>query len=291
MDPIFLKRIADIKLLFSDAFEQSRKDSRLASYTVLSFYDIVEWVLILAIEQKGVRDKPKELMHYWKPEYGLGLTHESEMDKLRLIRRNLKHQGLFPNSDDIIIVRNSTQEFVEKTVMSQFGFDFQEISLASIIDNPVIAEHLSEAEKATLAGDYASATGSCSFAFSHLISQYLDATTDSFSERRKFPFTDARRWSLPTALKGSDYINEELIKLRSEIDETKNYLRVQASGIDMEKYRKFLVIAPEVYITSGRGGKGRILSGRTRSVSKDESQFCIDFVVESFFRFSRITFE
>lgn len=199
--------------------------------------------------------------------------------------------GLFPNSDDIIIVRNSTQEFVEKTVMSQFGLNFQDISLAIIIDNPVVSEYIAKAEKALSAGNYDVAVGECSHAFAYLISQYLDATTDRFSEVRKFPFTSKHRWSLRQPLKGGEYINEELNRLRSEIDETKNYLRVQASGIDMEKYRKFLVIAPEVYFTSEVKGKRQLLAGHDRVASKDESQFCIDFVVESFFRFSKITLE
>ncbi len=127
---IIIRRLAVIKYLFNLGVQQSFQVDTVAGFSILAFHDSLEMFLQLVAENKG--DKASDnFMSFWDkyPE----LTLKESIRNLKDRRVNIKHKGLFPSKNDIELSRISVTNFFEQNTPIQFGFNFEDVSLSSLI--------------------------------------------------------------------------------------------------------------------------------------------------------------
>lgn len=291
-EKIIINRLAKIKYLYKIGIEQSMQAGTFAGFSLLSFHDCAEMFLLLVAEEHG--DKTEEnmpFMGFWNKYKDLTLIEP--MRKLKDRRVNIKHKGLFPSKMDIEESRVAITNFLRENVFKQFKKDFDSISLADLIDYPNINEYVINAEMCLNQNDLYSSLINAKIGFEELLSTYE---------------SDKRQWresifSVGERI-GKDYRNlvsssKEGLRWFEQVTRTTNdvrrILKVSALGIDYKKYALFDFITPKVLETC-RTGKDKYVYDskdnfeKTRNVTAQDCQFCIDFVVDSALKLQEFQF-
>lgn len=291
-EKIIIIRLAKIKYLYKIGIEQSMQEGTFAGFSLLSFHDCAEMFLLLVAEEHG--DKIEEnmpFMGFWNKYKDLTLIEP--MRKLKDRRVNIKHKGLFPSKMDIEESRVTITNFLRENVFKQFKKDFDSISLADLIDYPNIKEYVINAEMFLNQNDLYSSLVNAKIGFEELLSTYE---------------SDKRQWresifSVGERI-GKDYRNlvsssKEGLRWFEQVTRTTNdvrrILKVSALGIDYKKYALFDFITPKVLETC-RTGKDKYVYDskdnfeKTRNITAQDCQFCIDFVIGSALKLQEFQF-
>lgn len=291
-EKIIINRLAKIKYLYKIGIEQSMQEGTFAGFSLLSFHDCAEMFLLLVAEEHG--DKIEEnmpFMGFWNKYKDLTLIEP--MRKLKDRRVNIKHKGLFPSKMDIEESRVTITNFLRENVFKQFKKDFDSISLADLIDYPNIKEYVINAEMFLNQNDLYSSLVNAKIGFEELLSTYE---------------SDKRQWresifSVGERI-GKDYRNlvsssKEGLRWFEQVTRTTNdvrrILKVSALGIDYKKYALFDFITPKVLETC-RTGKDKYVYDskdnfeKTRNITAQDCQFCIDFVIGSALKLQEFQF-
>ena len=291
-EKIIVNRLAKIKYLYKIGIEQSMQEGTFAGFSLLSFHDCAEMFLLLVAEEHG--DKIEEnmpFMGFWNKYKDLSLIEP--MRKLKDRRVNIKHKGLFPSKMDIEESRVAITNFLRENVFKQFKKDFDSISLADLIDYPNIKEYVINAEMCLNQNDLYSSLVNAKIGFEELLSTYE---------------SDKRQWresifSVGERI-GKDYRNlvsssKEGLRWFEQVTRTTNdvrrILKVSALGIDYKKYALFDFITPKILETC-RTGKDKYVHDskdnfeKTRNITAQDCQFCIDFVIDSALKLQEFQF-
>lgn len=142
---IIINRLAKIKYLYKIGIEQSMQEGTFAGFSILSFHDSTEMFLLLVAENNGDKIDDISFMQFWDkyPD----LTLKESMRKLKDRRVNIKHKGLFPSKTDIEESRITITQFFRENIKVQFGLEFDEISLADLIEYHNIKDYIRKAEE------------------------------------------------------------------------------------------------------------------------------------------------
>lgn len=269
------------------ATAQSKIPSKLAAYSLLTFYDLVETMLLLIAEHK-LKQPPGDIpvMSYWDEKYGLNLPGRSDIDKLRLHRKYLKHKGTLPHSDDILICREGALTFLRAVSFDYFQTKWENISLSILIEDEAIKQHTLSAEQLIRQGNHEDSIIQSAIAFARISHRYLSQHT-SIKSRSRYPF-DYYRIDIPATSK-----DRSIKQIAEEIRKMRDYLQIQSSGIDMEKYRRFTQYTP-IIIRSADDEymqRGRFIIESDPIFSMAHSQFCLEFVVDCYLVFQSFDFE
>lgn len=294
---IIVKRLALIKYLYRIGIEQSRQAGMFAGFSILTFHDSAEMFLLLVLEDKGdprpqkERNKNIQFMQYW--EYFDGLTLRESMNMLKERRRNIKHKGIFPSTSDIEESRVTITRFFKENASKLFNEDFETISVSDLIVYSNIREYINLAKSFLTQNNYYDCLVNAKIGFEELLSTYE---------------SDKRQWRdsiLSVGEKvGKDYrnlvtSNKEGLRWFEQVTHTtndvRNILKVSALGIDYRKYALFDFITPKVLETC-RTGKDKYVYDskenfeKTRKITAQDCQFCIDFVIDSALKLQEFQF-
>jgi hypothetical protein len=278
---IIINRLAKIKYLYKIGIEQSMQEGTFAGFSILSFHDCIELFLLLVAEDKGDKiDDNMPFMRFWDmyPE----LTLKESIIKLKDRRRYIKHKGLFPSQSDIEESRITITQFFRENVKVQFGLDFDEVSLADLIEYHNIKDYICKAEELLCQNKTYECLLNAKIGFLELLDTYE---------------SDKKQWrdSIFCVGKkvGTDYgylvtSNKDGRKWFEEVTMTSNAIRdilkITVLGIDYRKYALFDFITPRVVETCGIGERKYIGEGLeqfelSKSIKQEDCRFCIDFVV------------
>ena len=131
--------------MYKIGIEQSVQKGTFAGFSILSFHDCTEMFLLLVAENKGDKVDDMSFMQFWD-KYS-DLTLKESMRKLKDRRVNIKHKGLFPSQSDVEESRITITQFFRENVKVQFGLEFDEISLADLIEYHNINGYIRKAEE------------------------------------------------------------------------------------------------------------------------------------------------
>lgn len=303
VDLLTNKRLAVIKQLYKIGIEQSHLPEPTNVFSLLSFHDSIELFMNLCFDKKGKKvDNNKKFMDYFSlvPE----LEMKSEMNTLNRHRNGLKHHGFFPSKMDVEKFRVHTTDFFEINTKKIFELDFSEISLLTFIDYISVIELLKKAEDAIITTDFEESIRNSAIAFNELLFRFEEEKTIRFQNT---PFTihkktgnfDLKLYSRSSGLMGNknndiqeykkivfqsiDNIDKSLIKVSDTI-------KVIGFGIDYKKFAKFKLLSPEIYRTVN-GEWNTSVSASGVKFNQENSQFCIDFVIESALKMQEIDFD
>jgi hypothetical protein len=284
---MLIKRLALIKYLYSIGLEQSRQVETIASFSILSFQDSIEMFLKLIAEHKNIKSEKFNFLDYWVhiPE----LTLLESMRNLNARRVNIKHKGLLPSKSDIEISRVNTTDFFDQNVIIQCGIDFKEISLLSLISYENVRLLLDDAQKALNISQNETCIEKVAFAFYELLNTYEKSKLNTF---RHSPFFIGKSLNFNKSFH-REYVDKKMedffINVKESIEEMQKAIKIISFGIDYKRFVKFKTLTPNI-IKSTDG----ILIGGSRfkkKWTKENCQYCIDFVLESSLKLQEFDFD
>jgi len=272
-----INRLAFIKHLYQQGFEQSYKPQPFCSQSVLHFHDAVELFCQLAIEFKDIKNINKKKIlfeEYWNH---LDLTHKEPMKRFNKARVGLKHDGIRPSRIDIESFRDTITNFFIQNTNGIFSLDFEVISLIDLVSSEKAKIRLSEADKLLSENKIEESLFEIKFAFHELMRNCENIQIIDQRFMRSFNY-DWKRSGLEDSYKIDNYFRG----LGNSITSLHDTMRNIILGINYKKYFKFNLLTPHIdYALDGTphsyGGWWKPRDFPTI----DEVKFCIDFVIET----------
>lgn len=290
---IIIRRLAIVKYLYTIAVQQSMQVETVAGFSILSFHDCAEIFLLLIAENKNLKAQKWSFMDYWThiPE----LTLQTSMNALKERRVSIKHKGQFPSKSDIEISRLTITQFLEENTSKQFGLEFKEISISSLISFESVKNHIEIAEQKYQSGEIYECLENCKIAFFELLRSYETNKSSRYSFNNVLNIGDEISNNY-RSLVGSHNIEsrwfEDITKTTNKL---RNVLKITALGIDYKKYVFFEAITPYVQIWHKKDGCeynaiGKELYEQRMSPRSIDCRFCMDFVIDSALKLQEFDF-
>jgi hypothetical protein len=297
-------RLAFIRYLNHQAAQQGRLPEPQSSTAVLLLHDAVEAFLLLAAEHLGAAP-PREFGQYWdvlspaKLTGGVDLAVKQGMVRLNKIRVNLKHHGVPPGRAAIDKSLADTATFFAANTRLVFDIDYDQVSMADVIEQEKVRELVRKAEAANAGADHISAMIALSDACELLL---LPRSTDSW---RPSPlrFGDNINWAsghpfvrrVGHALQPSgnasgfdnhandrQFLAEHIGTVTKAVIALQEAARVTALGIDYAAYLQFVRLTPSHVDTTD--GKRQYQAPKGYAPTRHDVEFCHQFVVSASLR-------
>lgn len=292
-----IKRLAFIKYILNQANYQSGLPEPICASSLLSFHDATELLLHLIAEEFNVSVNDS-FMDYWsklnpklKQLEKNELTLIESMKRLNKARVALKHHGILPSKLDIEDYRTLTNTFFEESIKNVFDISFDEVSLIEMITYKKTKEYLKNAEQEFKENKIKECVINLAISFSMLLSEY-ENTKRSRYDSSPFYFGSDMNF-LSAFFLGVDH-NDKLSRF---IDTTKDSItfiqraiKILSFGIDYKKYVKFSLVTPPTTFIPGRDGPF-VSMIREPTMSKEEFDFCYNFIIESALKLQEFDFK
>lgn len=291
---IIIKRLALIKYLYKISVEQSTQAEPICSFSILSLHDSIEMYLKLLAEHLNIKSDSFNFLDYWIniP----SLTLKESMRNLNARRVNIKHKGLLPSKSDIELSRVNATDFFEQNTITQFGVNFNEISLFSLIQYDNIRQRLEVAQKALDERRIENCIEAVAIAFDELTYSYENSKSSYYVNS---PFYFGKDLTFLSAFSmgiGRDWDDKVGRKLGEFVDKVKDSLeviekavKIMSFGIDYKKFVKFKLLTP--IVTRTNSGRRVAEVWGSKKWTKENCQYCIDFVLESSLKLQEFDFD
>lgn len=278
---IIIRRLALIKYLFRLGVEQAKQIEPLSAFSILNFHDAVEMFLKLLAEKLNIKTDKFNFIDYWEeiPE----LTLKESMRNLNTRRVNIKHKWIFPSKTDIDISKINTTEFFQQNTESQFNIVFDEISLLELINYKETKEYLTDAQSSLVEWKFEKCIEACALWFYELMYTYEGKKKNYF-----------RGWPLSLVQDFNSFWEfkiREFDQIKESLNEIQNALKIIGFGIDYKRYIKFKILMPHVFHSMAGPQIMKWGTGRNKKWSKENCEYCIDFVIESCLKLQEFDFE
>lgn len=284
---IIIKRLAIIKHLYKIGIEQSKQVETVAAFSILSFHDSVEMFLKLLAENKNIKSEKLNFLDYWTNIPSLTLVEF--MRNLNIRRVNIKHKGILPSKTDIEISRVNTTDFFNQNVKIHFDIEFESISLIDLVSYVNVKKYLKISQDFLDSNEIKKSIENVALAFDELLNSYEENKIGSY---RYSPFFFGKNLSFNSSFfmgirdeKMSDFVD----KVKDSLEAMQQAIKVMSLGIDYKKYVKFKLLTP--IITRTTSGKHFAEIYGEKKWSKENCQYCIDFVIDSSLKLQEFDFD
>jgi hypothetical protein len=254
-------------------------------------HDAIELFLQLSSEYLNAASNNPNFMDYWEILNNKLNPNELEqresMRRLNKARVALKHHGTFPSKLDIDSFTSSVNSFFEGNTPLVFGIKYEDISLIEFVTPDSAKQRLKDANIELKSGKFLEALDNAAIAFKELIQDYTERKTDRFYYS---PFNFGRSLTFYSGhslgLSRNSFSTPER-KLGEFVDIVKESIEgmqaaigILALGLDYRKYSKFNQLTPTIH--GHKNTKYFIARNydETDKPSLEDTQFCIDFVIE-----------
>lgn len=289
LDEAKMRRLAIIQYMYMMAVDQSHQPEPLNMVSIQLFHDAIELFLALASEHVGAGKTGQEFMAYWDaisqklPNKDFG--HKDSMNRLSKARSNWKHHGIRLSTTEIDDFRTNVADFFRENTPKVFGINFEEISMAALVQDEEVRNRLLQAEQLSSTGEIKAALTEIVIAFHSLLAglewKALEQNSihlQAVSSRRHFSQVErAAPRELDRFAKAIDH----------ELDVLHKQVMLLSLGIDYRRYMRFQGLAPSVYRTMD--GVYHV-AGEGRGQSHQDYLFCYQFVVECALRIQELQF-
>ena len=250
------------------------------------FQDSVEAFLRILAERSYVNVGPQvwfdDLVAKVADSHDSVSGHKAALFRLNKARVAFKHQGLSAAKEDALHFRESARSFLTEITSEVFDLDFANVSLVSTIGHQRTENWLRRAQEAVAADHYSRAMVHAAKAF-HI---YMNAKSIHRTHA-----TSRRYWGGPPSHNFRSAGRELRLPLTefaewtvAHFEEVNKSVDMLSHGLDIMAYWRFSHLTPRV-ATSMTG----VLSttwdvGSSPEPTKEETEFCIDFVIDSALR-------
>ena len=300
---IYLQRLTYIKFLWLQAEEQARQAEPFCNFALLSMQDAIEMFIHTGILKHNAKKNLKdgfEIMWNSLNEKLLvnhrSLTQKPSILQVNSARVSLKHHSTFPSVQQLNEYVVFVKTFFKENTPLVFDVEFDSISLADLIINEEIREHIKKAELYLSTKSYNESVTESALGMRKLIDYFNEKARSQSGYRNSI--SDLRSIIKDVRI-NPDYqtlgsgASKEMNCTRSLSKQTENFLkkteeviekidafiRLNALGIPYGKYVRFNSIVPEIrYYLDGHY---KVQKYDLNISDSNEVQFCISFVVES----------
>lgn len=284
---IILKRLAIIKHLYKIGLEQSKQVETVAAFSILSFHDSIEMFLKLLAEKRNIKSEKFSFLDYWTKIPTL--TLKESMRNLNARRVNIKHKGILPSKTDIELSRVNTTDFFNQNVIEHFKIEFESISLIDLVSYKKVKEHLNISQDSLGSNNTESSIENVALAFDVLLNSYEE---NKIGNNRYSPFFFGKDLSFNSAFhmgikdrKMSEFVD----KVKDSLEAMQKAIKVMSLGIDYKKFVKFNLLTPNIVRTLGGYHVAQIYG--EKKWTKENCQYCIDFVIDSSLKLQEFDFD
>ena len=284
---IIIKRLAIIKHLYKIGLEQSKQVETVAAFSILSFHDSVEMFLKFLAENKNIKSEKFNFIEYWTNIPTLTLMES--MRNLNTRRVNIKHKGILPSKTDIELSRVNTTDFFNQNVITHFGVEFESISLIDLVSYENVKDHLKISQDSLDSNKIEKSIENVALAFEVLLNSYEENKIGNY---RYSPFFFGKDLSFNSSFfmgiedrKMSDFVD----KVKDSLEAMQKAIKVMSLGIDYKKYVKFKLLTPRITRTMGGNHVAEIYGDK--KWTKENCQYCIDFVIDSSLKLQEFDFD
>src|SRR5258708_4634065 len=279
LDEAKMRRLAMIQYMYTMAVDQSCQPEPLYMVGLLLFHDAVELFVALVSEDLHTGKTGLDLMAYWefidqKLPAGTNFGHKDSMARLSKARGNWKHVGIAVAPTLLEEFRANVADFFRENTPKVFGIAFEEISMASLVQDEAVRERLLQAEHLSSTGEIKAALTEIAIAFQELFDQFDWRVIETnsvhlqrVSSRRSF--SRIEREAPRELSRFAEAIERELNTLHQQV-------RLLSLGIDYRLYIRFKALTPLVSRTFG-GHYHTVGDGRGQS--QQDYLFCSQFVI------------
>jgi hypothetical protein len=296
-----VSRLAFIRFMHYQGVQQSRLPEPQSSTSVMTLHDAVESFLLLAGEYLGSPGS-REFEKYWdalsptKHPSGVDLAVKQGMARLNRVRVTLKHYGGHPSAATISQIVDDTATFFAANTQLVFGVDYDQVSMADLIEQDEVRNLVREAEtkadsdpiKAMIA-----LSAACDLLLTPRRTDYeADASPLRFGDniRRQRGVDDLLRGLRPPRNdRGIDVdahhrrdVAEQLHQVTGIVMELQAAARITALGLDYAAYRRFVSLTP--HHADFMNGNREYRAPKGYGPSRDEVEFCHQFVITASLR-------
>lgn len=103
------------------------------------------------------------------------LPFEDQIKALHDLRNGVQHAGDIPDLNSVIKYQGYSEDFFKKVVKKYFGVSYDQMTLATLIDNPQLKDMILSAEKALESGQYDKCMSTCMNTFYSASFKHTDA--------------------------------------------------------------------------------------------------------------------
>jgi hypothetical protein len=279
LDEAKMRRLAMIQYMYTMAIDHVNKPEPLNMIAILNFHDAVELFLALAAEHLNVGKEDQKFVTYWdviNPALpNKDFEQRASMTRLNKARVGWKHYGIPIPTVEIENFRTNVADFFRENTPKVFGINFfEEISMASLVQDEAVRERLLQAKQLSSTGEIKAALTEIAIAFLELFDQFDWRVREQnslhlqrVSSRRSF--SRIERAAPHELSRFAEAIERELNTLHQQV-------RLLSLGIDYRLYIRFQTLTPlvsrtmdGVYHTVGDG----------RGQSQQDYFFCSQFVI------------
>lgn len=303
LDPLTMKRLAFIRILFQQGNDQSRRPEPLACTAVLSYHDAVEHFLALAAEHLGATlPNHIQFMKYWdelhpnRCQCGVELSTKTGMDRLNRLRNGFKHAGSMPGLAAVAQARGDVAAFFEDNTPKVFGVQFDAINMADLIPQEDVRELVKEAAAEEDRGDRAEAMALLREAFTALISSHVHQYVSNYSPYALHPpfsigpdlapsprFRVVRGAGAQDGRGPSTDLGGYIERLAGVAGAAQMALRVMTLGLDYHAFVRFDHLAPHVHYAVNLDNRF-VAKHPDYAPTSEHYRFCEQFVITAALR-------
>ena len=294
---LIIKRLAFAKYLIERGNQESVNSDPLSSIALLHYHDALELSFDLVLEDKGINTNNLSFMQYfdkvneWLKNNGKDeISLRPSLVKLKDRRVNLKHKGLFSSKTDIEESKFTANNLFEELCKNVYGLDAQKISLVELIENQRVKAFIKEAIN-SYDSDQKKSIEKISLSFEFLLRDYEQSKRDSFF---RSPFNSGKDMTFLSAfhlgLSNTYKLGEFVDNVKESIEAMQKAIKVLAFGLDYKKYIKFRLLIPEP-ILHRRSDMPEVLLNQDAKISKEDLNFCINYLVECSLKLQEFDFE
>nr|BFD88410.1 hypothetical protein StreXyl84_78110 [Streptomyces sp. Xyl84] len=235
----------------------------------------------------------------------MDLQGQYGIKRLNDLRNGFKHTAGFPGPNAIADVKADTAHFFLENTPRVFGFTFDDIDLAEVVQHDQTRTHLKTAAQLNSEGSFLEAMGTLAMAFQELMN---DQTKDRNAPRGRSAYSfgepmpsnplredqvratlyqpdHASRRGVPA--RGAESLAREYTRTREVTRALQEGMRLLALGVDFHQYQRFTRLTPEVvrYINSTTPS---FSAEPGYAPSQEEFDFCRQFVITVALRITEI---
>jgi hypothetical protein len=291
---MLLYRLSLIKYIYDNGLAEYTKPEPLCVSSLLNFHDSVELFLHLVLEHYNIQNKSPTFSEYFdliqKEMPSKVISQRETMKKLNTARVAFKHYGTIPSKLDLNFFQGITTSFFIDNCSLYFDLEFSKITMLELVADTEIKGLLTEALEKKELGDTQKSIENVVIAFSTMISKYEENKLVR-NYRSVFQIGDEMTFVSGFFMKNSmsrdsnmpDEIFDFVDKVKKDLEEIKETIKLIGFGIDFRKYSKYKYIVP---------GNIRKLNGTVhffhktadRKYELSDIDYCVSFCIETYLK-------
>jgi hypothetical protein len=289
-----MKRLTYAKYLYGTAVDGLHSTSPIvAAEALLRAHDSIEIFQLVVLDSLNLSTK-FEFMEFWervKSKTSKEPPFKDRFGQLNHMRVGFKHRAVCPNLSELREVATVIWPFFVEVSRDFLGLDFAEQSLAVLVDDVSVQEHLGKADALITAQNYDDALAEITIALHAALNQKYprspwaqtsDLIDPDSSSRRPPKIAHSSYGNLPSGATELIHVIEKAFEdLHDRTSRQADLLEMLIWKIDLQRYSKFAQFAPHVFQTGD--GKFHVTQrmGVRRPLTRRDARFCFQFVLES----------